>query len=110
MFEIRRLATKVGDMTVVTATSYENPLSSLSAIASMMRNTSHAGKEVVLFDLLCSNGEEWNRFAFINYNGTDFEKSTFNIVSKFDIPSDLIETQTRFFEVHPEYLRDSVLN
>lgn len=96
-------------MTVVTATSYENPLSSLSIIASEMRNTYHASKEIVLFDLLCSNGKEWNRFASINYNGTDFEKNTFNIVSVCDIPADLIETQTRFFEVHPEYLLDSVL-
>ncbi|WP_428996315.1 type II toxin-antitoxin system RnlB family antitoxin [Pseudomonas aeruginosa] len=52
-------------MTVVTATSYENPLSRLSIIASEMRNTSHSSKEIVLFDLLCSNGEEWNRFVSI---------------------------------------------
>lgn len=93
----------------MTATSYENPLSSLSAIANTMRETSHTRKETVLFDFLCSNGEEWNRFAFINYNGTDFERSTFSIVSKCEIPPDLIEKQTHFFEVHPEYLRDSVL-
>jgi hypothetical protein len=98
-----------GVMTVVTATSYESPLSSLSIIASEMRNTYHASKEIVLFDLLCSNGKEWNRFASMNYNGTNFEKNTFNIVSVCDIPADLIETQTRFFEVHPEYLLDSVL-
>ncbi|MFK5664353.1 type II toxin-antitoxin system RnlB family antitoxin [Pseudomonas shirazica] len=97
-------------MTVVTATSYENPLSRLSIIASEMRNTSHSSKEIVLFDLLCSNGEEWNRFVSINYNGTDFEKSTCSIVSKSDIPTDLLETQTRFFQIHPEYLLDSVLN
>lgn len=97
-------------MTVVTATSYENPMSSLSVIASEMRNTYHASNEIVLFDLLCSNGEEWNRFACMQYNGAEFERSTFNIVSKCDIPADVIETQCRFFETHPEYLLDSVLN
>ncbi len=110
MFDIRRLETRAGVMTVVTATSYENPLSSLSIIANEMRNTYHSGKEMVIFDLLCSNGEEWNRFVSIDYNGTDFEKSTFSIISKCDIPTDLLETQTRFFQVHPEYLLDSVIN
>ncbi|WP_411829495.1 type II toxin-antitoxin system RnlB family antitoxin [Pseudomonas shirazica] len=110
MFDIRRLETGAGVMTVVTATSYENPLSSLSIIAKEMRNSRHSSKEVVIFDLLCSNGEEWNRFASMSYNGTDFEKNTFNIISKSDIPADLVETQSHFFQTHPEYLLDSVMN
>ncbi|WP_098466049.1 type II toxin-antitoxin system RnlB family antitoxin [Pseudomonas lurida] len=110
MFDIRRLETRTGTMTVVTATSYENPLASLPIIASEMRNTCHSSKEIVLFDLLCSNGEEWNRFASMNYNGTEFEKNTLHIISKCAIPADFIETQSRFFDKHPEYLLDSVLS
>lgn len=62
-----------------------------------MRNTSHSSKEIVLFDLLCSNGEEWNRFVSINYNGTDFE-STCSIVSKSDIPTDLLKHKLASFK------------
>ncbi|WP_062382948.1 type II toxin-antitoxin system RnlB family antitoxin [Pseudomonas abietaniphila] len=109
MFDVRKLETREGFITVVTATSYENPLSRLSAIASVMRETSHSSNEAVLFDLLCTNGEEWNRFAFMQYNGQEFERTSFNIVSRDDISRDLLESQSNFFERHPEFIADSVL-
>lgn len=109
MFEVRRLNTMSGFMTVVTATGYENPLSSLSDVASVLRANCDIGNESVLFDLLCSNGEEWNRFVVVDYNGSSFLRDSVSVVQKCDVSCDLLESQARFFEDHPEYIQDSVL-
>ncbi|WP_124325943.1 type II toxin-antitoxin system RnlB family antitoxin [Pseudomonas chlororaphis] len=109
MFEIKRSDTSNGLKTVVIATSYENPLSSLSAIAKQMLSEHHTHTEEVIFDLLCANGDEWNRFAAIEYNGHSFVRSTFHILPPSSIDSKLIESQSHYFASHPEFLENSVL-
>jgi hypothetical protein len=109
MFDIKRSDTATGLKTIVIATSYENPLSSLTDIARQMLSERHTHAEEVIFDLLCSNGDEWNRFAAIEYNGRSFVKSTFHILPPSAVDSKLIESQSRYFASHPEFLENSVL-
>ncbi len=109
MFEIKRLDTSRGSKTVVIATSYENPLSNLSDIAKKLRSLHCTRREEVLFDLLCTNGNEWNRFALIQYDGQSFLRSTFHIVSESEVEADILKSQSTFFRSHPELIESSVL-
>ncbi|WP_416041841.1 type II toxin-antitoxin system RnlB family antitoxin [Edwardsiella ictaluri] len=93
---------------LVVATSYESPLSCLGSIAQHLRDEAFEGS--VLFDLLCTNGLEDNRFVALYFDGMDFVRNTFRLVDKADLSPDLLHTQDKFFAEHPDILQMSLLN
>jgi hypothetical protein len=109
MFEIKRLDFSKVFKTVVIATGYENPLSNLSDISIKLQSLSCNQQEEVLFDLLCTNGNEWNRFVAIQYDGKNLLRSTFHVVSEDEIEAEVLQSQKVFFKTHPELLASSVL-
>jgi len=108
MFEIKKLNMSKGFKTVVIATGYENPLSSLSDISIRLQDLSCTQQEEVLFDLLCTNGNEWNRFVAIQYDGKNLLRSTFHVVSESEIEAEVLQSQRVYFKSHPELLTNSV--
>ncbi|RYM59473.1 hypothetical protein BSQ98_21155 [Serratia liquefaciens] len=107
MFEIRRFYDKKYQMIVV-ATGYSNPLSCLSAVAKRLE--SEAFKGDVLFDLLCSNGFESNRFASISFDGKSFARNTFSVIDEHNLPNELVKKQNTFLSEHSDFLSNSVLS
>ena len=46
-----------------------------------------------LFDLFLTNGNESNRFAYLDYDGQNFIHSSYKVVSSADLDSELLEMQ-----------------
>lgn len=74
---------------VVIATDYQNPLQELSSVMDALQKKEVSGE--ILFDLLCSNGAEWNRFASMQFNGQAFERKTFQVVDPDNMPCSLLK-------------------
>lgn len=106
MFKIRHLKDNQYKVVVV-ATGYDTPLSCLNIIA--QRLTEEAFHGPVLFDLLCSNGLEDNRFASISFDGKSFLKKTFHVVDEQLLPKQFLKNQNEFFITHESILSASVL-
>ena len=110
MFNIRVVGLQSGTIAIVTAISYESPLSSLPEIeqelASLLGDNSNGE---VLFDLVCSNGIEWNRFISFQIKDGAFQLNTASVIDPCKIPMQLLEEQASIFTKNPQYIRDSVL-
>ncbi|MFM4777043.1 type II toxin-antitoxin system RnlB family antitoxin [Aeromonas veronii] len=81
---------------IVIAADYHNPLQELPSVMDALRKKEISGE--ILFDLLCSNGAEWNRFASMHFNGQAFERRTFQVIDSDNMPCSLLE-------VHGELLK-----
>ena len=106
MYKIMQLADKRYQVLVV-ADSYVNPLSCLNSIADSLKDGAYKGR--VLFDLLCANGQEDNRFASIEFDGAHFVRKTFSITTPDELPCSIVQSQNDFFARNPNMLTDSVL-
>ena len=85
--------------TVVYAISFENPLQELSSISRELTSIIHKPCNV-LFDLLLSNGDEFNRFVLGKFDGTniDYDNAT------------LVRTINSYYHGKYDYLNNSVLS
>ncbi len=111
MFEITGVNVSEALIAVVMATGYENPLTSVHEIEkrlSVILGNSQATGEV-LFDLLCSNGPEWNRFVSLEIRCGSILLDTAKIVDEQEIPAQILRHQRDVLRNHPEYVEDSVL-
>lgn len=107
MFNIRKIDNNIFPIVVI-ATSYNNPLSCLNSIAEHLHDKEFSGK--VLFDLLCSNGLESNRFMSAVFDGVKFSKNTFKVESLDTFPSEIVENQNAYFSNHKWLLENSILS
>ncbi|EMR3754805.1 MULTISPECIES: type II toxin-antitoxin system RnlB family antitoxin [Proteus] len=110
MFEITRVNVSGSLKAVVMATSYENPLSSVNEIE--MKLTGLLGEcenGKILFDLLCSNGPEWNRFVTLEIRLGRIMLDSAQIIDQKEIPAQILSKLTFILQNHPEYLEASVL-
>ncbi|WP_284736939.1 type II toxin-antitoxin system RnlB family antitoxin, partial [Escherichia coli] len=62
-----------------------------------------------MFDLLCSNGPEWNRFVSLEIRCGSILLDTAKIVDEQEIPAQILRHQRDVLRNHPEYVEDSVL-
>lgn len=106
MYKIMQLGDKQYQVLVV-ADSYVNPLSCLNTIADSLKDEAYKGR--VLFDLLCANGQEDNRFASIEFDGSHFVRKTFSIPTPEELPNGILQSQNAFFARNPNMLMGSVL-
>ncbi|ELM3616124.1 type II toxin-antitoxin system RnlB family antitoxin [Aeromonas sobria] len=74
---------------VVIAADYQNPLQELPSVMDELRKKEVSGE--ILFDLLFSNGTEWNRFASMQFNGHAFERKTFRVIDSDNMPCSLLK-------------------
>ncbi|WP_354691790.1 type II toxin-antitoxin system RnlB family antitoxin [Phytobacter sp. RSE-02] len=93
---------------IVVATSYNNPLSCLNSIAKSLHAKKFKGK--VIFDLLCSNGLESNRFMSVFFDGSNFNHTSFKVEFEGSFPSEIVEIQNIYFANHRWILDNSVLS
>lgn len=92
------------------ATSYESPLSSIHEIElklCQLLGSNETGE--VLFDLLCSNGPEWNRFVSLEIRCGRIMLDTAKIIDEHELPKQLLRSQSYVLRNHPEYVEESVL-
>lgn len=111
MFEITSVNVSGSLKAVVMATSYENPLSSVSEIEtrlSALLGSNETGE--ILFDLLCANGPEWNRFVSLEMKYGRIMLDTAKIIEEHEIPKQILNKLIFALCNHPEYLEDSVLS
>ncbi|WP_455548614.1 type II toxin-antitoxin system RnlB family antitoxin [Dryocola clanedunensis] len=107
MFKIRHFYDNEYPVIVV-ATSYSNPLSCLKSIEECLMHEAFTGN--VLFDLLCSNGMEPNRFAKLFFDGRSFLRNTFSIIAECDLPYRILDRQNEYFSENLSILGESVLS
>lgn len=92
------------------ATGYENPLSSVNEIEAKLTDLlgqNENGK--ILFDLLCANGLEWNRFVTLEMKYGRIMLDSAKIIDEQEIPAQILSKLTFTLLNHPEYLEASVL-
>jgi len=92
---------------IVYSTSYVSPLSELNLIEEELKfNDVVPG--FVLFDLLLSNGQSFNRFIEGYFNGKKIEESSLNIAS---IPKEsFVKDINRFYQENTKFLNDGILS
>lgn len=112
MISIRQLRLKNKALTLATATSFESPLSNLSEISLELASKVGSKPQLVVFDLLSSNGDEWNRFVAMKFDGGKLVRNTYRILETNNSPlyEDLKLVQTTYFEQNPNYLAASILS
>ena len=92
---------------VVYAISFENPLQELSNISRELTSIIHKPCDV-LFDLLLSNGDEFNRFVLGRFDGTNIDYDSLRIIDLDDTV--LVQTINSFYHGKYDYLNNSVLS
>ena len=110
MFEITGVNISGSLKAVVMATGYENPLSSDNE--GEMKLTDLLGQDKsgkILFDLLCANGPEWNRFVTLEMKHGRIILNSAKIIDEHEIPAQVLSKLTFTLRNHPEYLEASVL-
>jgi hypothetical protein len=91
---------------IISSTSYHSPLQELLELASELKIEQYSGD--VLFDLLCVNGNNSNRFISIFFNGNSFDNKS---AKSIETPSNsIIVEQKIFYEEHQSYIFNSVLS
>jgi hypothetical protein len=91
---------------VVSSTSYVSPLQELLDLSRQLKIENYRGE--VIFDLLCVNGNNPNRFISIFFNGDAFDKSSVKLIEHPG--KKIIEIQTKFYKEHPQYISNSILS
>ncbi len=91
---------------IIYPVSYLNPMEDIQAISVELKNHLAAGC-YVLFDLLLSNGDNFNRFAEVYYDGNDIQTSAVNIA---EIPSAEVKGLNMYYRGKIKELSRSVLS
>lgn len=90
---------------IVWSVSYVSPTEHLDEIARTLADCAYSGR--VIFDLLLANGQTSNRFVSARFDGRDFDRASFAILShELDT---LKKVSLGFYHSHPELLENSVL-
>ncbi|WP_462153921.1 type II toxin-antitoxin system RnlB family antitoxin [Pseudoalteromonas piscicida] len=91
---------------VISSISYESPLQDLPEIELHLKAKHYVGD--VVFDLLCSNGNELNRFVTMTFDGSSFNRRTLNVLS--NPPKELQVHQNLFYSQNEVHISNSVLS
>lgn len=91
---------------IVYATSYINPIDEITNISAEVRKHLPKGSYISI-DLLLSNGENFNRFADLYYDGN---KITASQVDVTEINSETLKIVNSWYKGKTQYLNNSVLS
>ena len=81
------------DIVICSGDDYVNLFSLLNDVKREWDSMSKGSSKRFLFDLFLTNGNDLNRFAYLDYDGQNFIHSSYKIVSSEDLDSDLLEMQ-----------------
>lgn len=105
-YEIKKIKTDLSPV-VVYAISFENPLHDLVDISKELSLIVHSPCDI-LFDLLLSNGDEFNRFFLGKFDG---EKIDFDSLEIYEMKNEtLLKKINGFYCGKYNYLRNSILS
>ena len=90
---------------VIYPVSYLNPIDELSMISKELRNKIPCNS-YILFDLLLSNGDNFNRFAEAFYDGNELKDSSINITQ---ISGEQLHGLNMYYHGRTKDLNNSVL-
>lgn len=94
MFKLAFYKTKQdNDIVICSGEDYVNLFSLLNDIKFEWDSMCKGGPTRFLFDLFLTNGNDSNRFAYLDYDGQKFVHSSYRVVSPKDLDSDLLEMQ-----------------
>lgn len=92
---------------VIYSISYNNPIHDIQEISEYMRE--HIDVEgYVLFDLLLSNGENFNRFAEGYFDGHEISFASLKVIELTDVKE--IQAINSFYQNNRNLLNNSVLS
>lgn len=91
---------------IIYPVSYLNPIEDIQSISEELKKHLTAGC-YVLFDLLLSNGDNFNRFAEVYYDGNDIQTSAVSIT---EIPSSEVQGLNMYYRGKTKELSKSVLS
>jgi len=91
---------------VISSTCYLSPLQELLELADDLKEKHYFGE--VLFDLLCVNGNNRNRFISMFFNGEDFDYKSTRLSE--NISKSIINSQDIFYQNHSSFISNSVLS
>mgnify|MGYP002511094466 FL=1 len=91
---------------IIYPVSYLNPIEDIQLISVELKKHLTAGC-YVLFDLLLSNGDNFNRFAEVYYDGNDIQTSAVSIT---EIPSGEVRGLNMYYRGKTKELSKSVLS
>lgn len=91
---------------IIYPVTYLNPIEDIQSISVELKKHLTAGC-YVLFDLLLSNGDNFNRFAEVYYDGNDIQT---NAVSIAEIPSSEVHRLNMYYRGKTKELSKSVLS
>ena len=88
------------------STSFVNPLSDIKELSNEL-HTEIRKIGYILFDLLLSNGESFNRFVVGYYNGNELERNSLQIIEIND--DSTLKDINSFYKENKSYLNKGVL-
>ena len=91
---------------IVYPVSYVNPIDEIQLISLELREHLPAGC-YILFDLLLSNGDNFNRFAEVFFDGGDISIESVSIT---EVPSDELQRLNYYYRGKTKELSKSVLS
>lgn len=90
---------------IIFAINDDSPLEYLQDIEKDLAKKNFKG--LVLFDLLLSNGDEYNRYVEAYFNGNLFELSSFKSPT---LNQEIEHISINFFKKYPDYIEKGVLS
>lgn len=91
---------------IVYPVSYLNPIEDIKSISMELKKHLAAGSHV-LFDLLLANGDNFNRFAEAQYDGSEIKASDIRIT---ELPADTVQELNAYYRGRAHELASSVLS
>ena len=91
---------------IVSSVCYVSPLQELKELAIELAQKHYRG--AVLFDLLCVNGNNSNRFISIQFNGSQFDRSTAKPIENPN--NNIVSLQKEFYKENNLFISNSVLS
>lgn len=105
-YEIKKIKTDLSPI-IVYAISFENPLHELDDISKELSLLVHSPCDI-LFDLLLSNGDEFNRFVLGRFDGTTVDYDSLRVIDLDDTV--LVQKINSYYHGKYDYLNNSVLS
>ncbi|MGX2968363.1 type II toxin-antitoxin system RnlB family antitoxin [Ursidibacter sp. B-7004-1] len=100
LFRIDNHTTTLGkNIVVCTGTDYLNPFSLLKEIREEWIRINKSTPTEMLFDMYYTNGNSDNRFAKMEFDGNQFNPSTFSIVPIQDLDAEIVNIQNQKFNL-----------
>lgn len=81
------------EIVICSGCDYVNLFSLLKDIKEEWDSMSKGDPKIFLFDLFLTNGDDSNRFAYLEYDGQKFIPNSYKVVNPKNLDSELLEIQ-----------------